>query len=84
MVSILDMKLKEQESVDCLLEYIKSMSCWSCLCYIAGIGDRHLKNILLNKNTGEIQHIDFDMIFENGKQLLVKETIPFRLTNTFE
>ena len=45
-----------------------------------GIGDRHTQNILIQENTGEIVHIDFGIVFEQGKVLPTPETIPFRLT----
>ena len=45
-----------------------------------GIGDRHTHNILLNSKTGEMCHIDFGIVFEQGKTLTTPETVPFRLT----
>lgn len=56
---------------------------WALMCivgYIIGLGDRHLDNILLDKATGEIIHIDYNICFELGKQLSVPERVPFRLT----
>ncbi len=60
------------------------MAAWSCLGFIIGLGDRHLGNLMLNLKTGEINHIDFDMIFNLGSHLGVREIVPFRLTNNFE
>lgn len=48
--------------------------------YILGIGDRHISNILIDKNTAELVHIDFGIAFEQGKCLPTPETVPFRLT----
>ena len=52
----------------------------SILGYIIGLGDRHLDNILLDHETGEIVHIDYNICFEKGQQLRVPERVPFRLT----
>jgi ataxia telangiectasia mutated family protein len=49
--------------------------------YVVGLGDRHLNNILINKTTGELIHIDLGMIFEYSKRVLpIPEKVPFRLT----
>ena len=48
--------------------------------YIVGLGDRHLDNILLNKSTGQVVHIDFNVCFEKGARLRVPECVPFRVT----
>jgi phosphatidylinositol kinase/protein kinase (PI-3 family) len=74
----------ELSYTNALISYTKSMAAWSCFGYIIGLGDRHLGNILINKKTGAVEHIDFDVIFESGKILQVNETVPFRLTNNFQ
>ncbi|KAF7789399.1 hypothetical protein EIP86_000343 [Pleurotus ostreatoroseus] len=48
--------------------------------YIVGLGDRHGENILIDKNTGDVVHIDFDCLFEKGQKLTTPERVPFRLT----
>ena len=45
-----------------------------------GIGDRHTQNVLVQQHTAEIVHIDFGIIFEQGKLLPTPEAVPFRLT----
>lgn len=53
----------------------------SLVCYVVGLGDRHLNNILIDKATGELVHIDLGMIFEYSKRALtIPERVPFRLT----
>lgn len=52
--------------------------------YLLGLGDRHLDNILLNKHTGSVVHIDYNIIFDRGRQLRVPEIVPFRLTPTLQ
>ena len=44
------------------------------------LGDRHCENILLDKNDGAIQHVDFNCLFEKGTQFDIPERVPFRLT----
>jgi len=44
--------------------YAKSLAIWSCISYILGFGDRHLDNIMINKD-GLIFHIDYGYITDN-------------------
>ncbi|XP_050307938.1 serine-protein kinase ATM isoform X2 [Anthonomus grandis grandis] len=60
--------------------YIHSVATTSMCGYILGIGDRHVSNILIDKQTAEVIHIDFGIAFEQGKVLPTPETVPFRLT----
>lgn len=48
--------------------------------YVLGIGDRHVNNILIDKTSAEVIHIDFGIAFERGKILPTPEQVPFRLT----
>ena len=48
--------------------------------YIVGLGDRHSQNILIEKDTAELVHIDLGVAFEQGKTLRTPELVPFRLT----
>lgn len=61
--------------------FTRSNAVMSIIGYILGLGDRHLDNILLDLNTGEIIHVDYNVCFEKGRQLRVAENVPFRLTN---
>lgn len=60
--------------------YIHTTAVSSMVGYIAGIGDRHLSNILLDSSSGEVIHIDFGIVFEQGRLLQFPEVVPFRLT----
>ncbi|XP_018573379.1 serine-protein kinase ATM [Anoplophora glabripennis] len=60
--------------------YIHSVATTSMCGYILGIGDRHVSNILIDKTTAEVIHIDFGIAFEQGRVLPTPETVPFRLT----
>lgn len=60
--------------------YIHSVATASMCGYILGIGDRHINNILIDKTTAEVIHIDFGIAFEQGRLLPTPETVPFRLT----
>ena len=49
--------------------------------YILGLGDRHPSNIMLERYTGKIVHIDFGDCFEIAmRREKFPERIPFRLT----
>lgn len=58
----------------------RSVAVISMIGYVIGLGDRHLDNILLDCNSSEVVHIDYNICFEKGKNLKVPETVPFRLT----
>ena len=60
--------------------YIQSLATNSILGYVVGLGDRHLQNILVDKHSCEIVHIDLNLIFDQAKKLRVPERVPFRLT----
>ena len=49
--------------------------------YILGLGDRHPSNIMLERHSGKIVHIDFGDCFEIAmRREKFPEKIPFRLT----
>eukprot|EP01088_Endostelium_zonatum_P000895 TRINITY_DN1115_c0_g1_i1.p1 TRINITY_DN1115_c0_g1~~TRINITY_DN1115_c0_g1_i1.p1 ORF type:complete len:1488 (-),score=370.97 TRINITY_DN1115_c0_g1_i1:54-4517(-) len=61
--------------------YTRSLATMSMVGYILGLGDRHLRNIMLDKGTGKITHIDFGDCFEVAiHRDKYPERIPFRLT----
>ena len=68
------------------LAYTRSTAVASVVGYIAGISDRHYNNIMVhcspgeNACAGEVLHIDFGIVFEQGLLLPTPETVPFRLT----
>lgn len=62
------------------LRYTRSVSTNSIVGHTLGLGDRHVSNILLDKESGELVHIDFGVAFDQGKLLPIPELVPFRLT----
>jgi DNA-dependent protein kinase catalytic subunit len=63
-------------------EYANSLAAISICSYILGIGDRHLENILVNKNSGQLIGIDFGHAFGTATEVLaIPEMVPFRLTS---
>jgi len=40
--------------------FAQSSAIWSAVCHIIGIGDRHAENILIDTESGECVHVDFD------------------------
>lgn len=65
------------------MAYVHSVATNSMVGFILGLGDRHIYNILIDKSTAELIHIDFGIAFEQGKILPTPETVPFRLTRDF-
>lgn len=63
------------------LIFTRSLAVMSIVGYIIGLGDRHLENILIEKATGRIVHVDYNCIFNQGENLQTPERVPFRLTH---
>lgn len=63
------------------LTFTKSLAVMSMVGYILGLGDRHPSNLMLDRVSGQIVHIDFGDCFEVAmKRNKYPETVPFRLT----
>lgn len=61
--------------------YTCSLAVMSMVGYILGLGDRHPSNLMLDRLTGKILHIDFGDCFEVAvHREKFPEKIPFRLT----
>ncbi|KAJ2557560.1 hypothetical protein EV175_001272 [Coemansia sp. RSA 1933] len=60
--------------------YTRSAAVSSIAGWVLGIGDRHLQNILMDRSTAEVVHIDLGIAFDLGKLLPIPEMVPFRLT----
>ena len=49
--------------------------------YVIGLGDRHPSNLLIDRFSGKVVHIDFGDCFEKAaKRRFLPEVVPFRLT----
>lgn len=61
--------------------YTRSLAVNSMVGHIMGLGDRHPSNILLERSTGKVVHIDFGDCFEIAmRREKFPEKVPFRLT----
>jgi FKBP12-rapamycin complex-associated protein len=61
--------------------YTRSLAVMSMVGYILGLGDRHPSNIMIDRHTGHVVHIDFGDCFEVAMQRdKLPERVPFRLT----
>jgi len=61
--------------------YTRTLAVMSMVGYILGLGDRHPSNIMLERYTGKVLHIDFGDCFEVAMvREKFPEKIPFRLT----
>jgi PI-3-kinase-related kinase SMG-1 len=64
--------------------FAASAAVGSMLGWLLGLGDRHLDNLLLDTERGELLHIDFSVCFDKGAGLGVPEVVPFRLTQMMQ
>ena len=75
---------KSQNAEDWLerrTNYSRSLAVMSIVGYILGLGDRHPSNIMIDRISGKVLHIDFGDCFEVAmKRDKFPEKIPFRLT----
>ena len=61
--------------------YVKSLALMSICGYLIGLGDRHPSNIMIQRHSGKIAHIDFGDSFEvTMNRKTYPERVPFRLT----
>ena len=59
--------------------YTRSLAVMSMVGYILGLGDRHPSNLMLDRMSGKILHIDFGDCFEVAmNREKYPEKIPFR------
>jgi FKBP12-rapamycin complex-associated protein len=79
---VLWLKSKSSESwLDRRTNYTRSLGVMSMVGYILGLGDRHPSNLMLDRVTGKIIHIDFGDCFEVAMHReKYPERVPFRLT----
>ena len=75
---------KSQNAEDWLdrrIIYSRSLAVMSIVGYILGLGDRHPSNIMIDRISGKVLHIDFGDCFEVAmKRDKFPEKVPFRLT----
>ncbi|KAI8836345.1 armadillo-type protein [Chytridium lagenaria] len=79
---VLWLKSKNSEIwLDRRTTYTRSLAVMSMVGYILGLGDRHPSNLMLDRFTGKVVHIDFGDCFEVAMHReKFPEKIPFRLT----
>lgn len=79
---VLWLKSKSSEAwLDRRTNYTRSLGVMSIVGYILGLGDRHPSNLMLDRITGKIIHIDFGDCFEVAMtREKYPERVPFRLT----
>ncbi|KAI9833190.1 MAG: hypothetical protein M1819_003813 [Sarea resinae] len=79
---VLWLKSKSSESwLDRRTNFTRSLAVMSMVGYILGLGDRHPSNLMLDRITGKVIHIDFGDCFEVAMyREKYPERVPFRLT----
>ncbi|KAL2872445.1 putative TOR pathway phosphatidylinositol 3-kinase TorA [Aspergillus lucknowensis] len=79
---VLWLKSKSSEAwLERRTNYTRSLGVMSMVGYILGLGDRHPSNLLLERVTGKVVHIDFGDCFEVAMHReKYPERVPFRLT----
>ncbi|KAI9816376.1 MAG: phosphatidylinositol kinase- protein kinase tor1 [Phylliscum demangeonii] len=79
---LLWLKSKSSEAwLDRRTNYTRSLAVMSMVGYILGLGDRHPSNLMLDRITGKVIHIDFGDCFEVAMHRdKYPERVPFRLT----
>ncbi len=61
--------------------YSRSLAVMSIVGYVLGLGDRHPSNLMMDRTSGKVIHIDFGDCFEVAmKRNKFPERVPFRLT----
>lgn len=74
-----------EQWVDRRNNYTCSLATMSMVGYILGLGDRHPSNIMLQRDSGKVVHIDFGDCFEVAVlRERFPEKVPFRLTRMLQ
>ena len=64
-----------------MISLLSPLPSLTCRRYVLGLGDRHPSNLMLDRQTGKVLHIDFGDCFEVAMQReKFPEKVPFRLT----
>ena len=67
--------------LDRRIAYTRSLAVMSMVGYILGLGDRHPSNLMVDRVTGGVMHVDFGDCFEVAmSRSKFPEKVPFRLT----
>ncbi|ANB15187.1 phosphatidylinositol kinase-related protein kinase TOR1 [Sugiyamaella lignohabitans] len=79
---VLWLKSRSSEAwLDRRTQYTRSLAVMSMVGYILGLGDRHPSNLMMDRYTGKVIHIDFGDCFEAAiLREKFPEKVPFRLT----
>ena len=79
---VLWLKSRSSETwLDRRTTYTRSLAVMSMVGYLLGLGDRHPSNLMLDRYSGKILHIDFGDCFEASMHReKFPERVPFRLT----
>ncbi|KAI0461879.1 hypothetical protein LJB42_004483 [Komagataella kurtzmanii] len=79
---VLWLKSRSSEAwLDRRTTYTRSLAVMSMVGYILGLGDRHPSNLMMDRITGKVIHIDFGDCFEAAiLREKFPEKVPFRLT----
>jgi FKBP12-rapamycin complex-associated protein len=76
--------LSAEDWLDRRTRFTRSLGTMSMVGYVLGLGDRHPSNVMIQKLTGMIVHIDFGDCFEVAmERSRFPERVPFRLTRMF-
>lgn len=80
--SVLWLKSRSSEVwLDRRTTYTRSTAVLSMVGYLLGLGDRHPSNLMLDRYSGKLLHIDFGDCFEASMHReKFPERVPFRLT----
>ncbi|XP_035782012.1 DNA-dependent protein kinase catalytic subunit-like [Anopheles albimanus] len=81
---LFDMAVSPEAFYRLRMNFGRSLATMNVTCWVLGIGDRHLSNIVLERATGKLAGVDFGLAFGAGtRDLPVPELVPFRLTPQF-
>ena len=82
MARVLWLKSRSSEVwLDRRTTYARSLATMSMVGYLLGLGDRHPSNLMLDRYSGKLLHIDFGDCFEASMHReKFPERVPFRLT----
>ncbi|KAL1403306.1 hypothetical protein pipiens_019428, partial [Culex pipiens pipiens] len=82
--ALFEMAVSPESFFNLRANFARSLMAMNVACWILGIGDRHMENVLIDRSNGRVAGVDFGIAFGAAtRDRQNPEMVPFRLTPQF-